>query len=237
MAHPEQRQFVEIVARHLKGNFNGCKVLEVGSLDVNGSVRDFFHACDYTGIDVAPGRGVDLVCQGQDFAAPDNFFDTVISCEAMEHNPHWAETFRNMLRACKPGGLLLLTCATSGRPEHGTSRTTAEHSPLTVELGWEYYHNLTPAELLGCTNFKTAFSHYGFWRDWSNFDLYFCGQKIGDDAAPDQAWEAMTRTLDAHIGRKNRGARNRLRALIGKFVGDRGVTWSRELLAALRLNK
>src|SRR5690606_19424692 len=107
--------------------FRGTRVLEVGSLDLNGSVRSNFSGCDYLGIDVAAGPGVDLVCQGQDYDAPDGSFDVVTSCEAMEHNPYWRETFANMLRLCRPGGLILMTCATTGRGEHGTTRKHPGH--------------------------------------------------------------------------------------------------------------
>ncbi len=79
-------------------------MLEIGSLDVNGTVRQHFEKCDYRGLDVAEGPGVDIVCQAQDYDAPIGSFDTVVCCEVMEHNPHWAETFANMLRLCQPGG-------------------------------------------------------------------------------------------------------------------------------------
>ena len=134
MAHRSQLEFVRLLAANMPEYFRGKRVLEVGSLDINGSIRQFFKDCDYTGLDVAAGPGVDVVCEGQKYDAPG--FDVVISCEAMEHNPYWAETLQNMIRLCKPGGLLVMTCATIGRPEHGTARSEPESSPLTVGLGW-----------------------------------------------------------------------------------------------------
>jgi hypothetical protein len=89
MAHQQQFDFVRGVAHFYPNNFTNCKVLEVGSLDINGSVRQFFTGCEYIGIDLGQGRGVDVVCQGQDYDAPDNTFNTVISCECFEHNPDW----------------------------------------------------------------------------------------------------------------------------------------------------
>jgi len=105
MAHQGQRDFVRLVSTELQSFFRDARVLEVGSLNINGSVRDFFSNCSYVGIDIAPGKDVDVVCQGQEYAAADGSFDQVISCEAMEHNPHWKETFDNMVRICRPGGL------------------------------------------------------------------------------------------------------------------------------------
>ena len=103
MAHQGQRDFVRLVSTELQSFFRDARVLEVGSLNINGSVRDFFSNCSYVGIDIAPGKDVDVVCQGQEYAAADGSFDQVISCEAMEHNPHWKETFDNMVRICRPG--------------------------------------------------------------------------------------------------------------------------------------
>ena len=148
MAHTEQLEFVKLVRAGFSDFFKSKHVLEIGSLDINGGVRGLFADCVYTGIDVAPGPGVDIVCQGQDYDAPDSTYDSVICCEVMEHNPHWRETFTNMFRLCKPGGLVVMTCAAPGRPEHGTTRTTPEDSPLTVGIGWDYYRNLTARDFL-----------------------------------------------------------------------------------------
>jgi SAM-dependent methyltransferase len=184
MAHPQQLAFVELTRRMFPEAFRGRKVLEIGSLDLNGSVRRFFSECDYLGIDVAPGPGVDLVCQGQDYAAPDASFDTVISCEAMEHNPHWRDTFGNMLRLCRPGGLVVMSCASTGRPEHGTRRTAPDASPLTVGLGWDYYRNLTRRDFTSALDLGAALTLFGFFVNWKSCDLYFVGFRGGAEPPP-----------------------------------------------------
>ena len=147
MAHNAQRAFFELVKGTLPQHFHGTKVVEMGSLDINGTVRDFFtEPAQYVGIDVGPGPGVDLVVSGADYDAPDESFDVAVSAECFEHNPVWLGTFRNMIRLTKPDGLILFTCAGYGRPEHGTWRTDAASSPPTVALGWDYYHNLRPGD-------------------------------------------------------------------------------------------
>lgn len=78
-------------------------MLEVGSLDINGSVREAFSNCDYTGVDLELGPGVDLARQGQSVDFPTGHFDTTISVECLEHNPFWRETVANMLRMTRPG--------------------------------------------------------------------------------------------------------------------------------------
>jgi SAM-dependent methyltransferase len=185
MAHPEQIEFVERVSTMFPAAFAGKRVLEIGSLDLNGSVRRLFTQCDYIGIDVAAGPGVDLVCQGQDYDAPDASFDTVVCCEVMEHNPSWKETFSNMFRLCKPGGLVLMTCASTGRREHGTTRTIPADSPLTVSMGWEYYRNLAARDIRKALDLHGVLSKFGFFQNWKSFDLYFVGFRKGADLPPE----------------------------------------------------
>jgi len=175
MSHSQQRDFVGKLKNHLPKYFNQKSVLEVGSLNVNGTLRDFFTECRYIGIDVSPGNEVDVVCEGQNYNAPDNTYDVVSSAECFEHNPYWFETFQNMIRLCKDGGLVFFTCATDGRPEHGTSKTTPLDSPLTVQLGWDYYKNLNENDFISKLNFDSYFSEYHFEVNDESHDLYFWG--------------------------------------------------------------
>jgi len=175
MAHKEQLEFIHTIRRVFPDSFIDKHILEIGSLDINGSVRSLFSKCNYVGIDVAPGAGVDVVCEAQVYAAPDNSFDVVISCEVMEHNPHWSKTMKNMVRLCKPGGIVIMTCATLGRREHGTARTSPEASPLTVSLGWTYYRNLTSFDFRK-EGAAEGLSHI-FAYNWESRDLYLIGIK------------------------------------------------------------
>jgi len=177
MSHPQQQEFVELIKNYFPSFFEGQRVLEIGSLDINGAVRGHFSHCSYTGLDVGEGPGVDVVCQGQNYDAPDGSFDVVISCEVMEHNPYWKETFQNMARVCRPGGLIIMTCACLGRPEHGTTRTSKEQAPL---VPWEYYRNLSAKNFLSSINIKEAFSDFGFFENFDFCDLYFFGFKSGN---------------------------------------------------------
>lgn len=177
MAHPQQREFILKVKDKFPKFFKGKSVLEVGSLNINGTVRDFFEECKYVGIDVAEGPGVDVVCQGQEYNEKDASFDVTCSAECFEHNPYWCETFENMIRLCKKKGLVFFTCATEGRPEHGTSRTDPDSSPLTISIGWDYYKNLTENDFLEKINLDDYFSSYEFSIGHENFDLYFWGIK------------------------------------------------------------
>lgn len=177
MAHVDQFEFVGLVKKHVPAAFAGGQVLEIGSLDINGSVRSFFAADRYIGVDVAAGPGVDEVCQGQLLGHPTGTFDVVISCECMEHNPYWVETLSNMFRMTKPGGLVIVSFATTGRAEHGTTRTAASDSPLSIGIGWEYYHNISPFTFRRAFNFEYWFDDFLIVPNWHNCDLYFVGVK------------------------------------------------------------
>jgi SAM-dependent methyltransferase len=174
MAHQAQRVFFETVRNVYPELFDSVKVLEVGSLNINGTARDFFTNCDYLGLDIGPGLGVDLVVSGADYDAPDGSFDVTVSAECFEHNPVWRETFANMVRLTKDNGLIIFTCAGEGRPEHGTSASDIGSSPLTVDLGWEYYKNLTPNDF---TDEDLSGLTYQFYENGKACDLYFVAKK------------------------------------------------------------
>lgn len=170
MSHPAQMIFVESVKQNYVNLFIRKKVLEVGSLNINGSIRQFFIDCDYTGVDLAPGKDVDMVARGEDLSFPDKNFDVVCSCECFEHNPEWARTFDNMARMAK--SLVFFSCATTGRPEHGTPRTTPQDAPFCGD----YYQNLKASDFLEKCNMD-AFISYRFLVNKTAQDLYFIGIK------------------------------------------------------------
>jgi SAM-dependent methyltransferase len=175
MAHPQQIKYFEVLSRHYPEMFRRARVAEVGSLDINGSVRQCFSECTYVGYDLELGPGVDVAEQGQLIGAATASFDTVVSAECFEHNPYWVETFANMLRISAPGGLVASSCASLGRQEHGTARTEASDSPFTESIGWTYYKNLVAEDFIKSFNLAGWFSAYHFLYCPQVFDLYFYG--------------------------------------------------------------
>lgn len=173
--HREQYEFVTSVKSRHPYYFTNARVLEVGSLDINGSIRDLFKDCLYTGIDIDWGPGVDTVCLGHEYRAPDGAFNTVVACETFEHDPYWKQTFKNMIRLCRPGGIVLVTCATTGRKEHGTTACQPQSSPNTVRLGWNYYKNLTQEDFLAEFDLDKYFYFNIFGTNQQSCDLYFYG--------------------------------------------------------------
>jgi SAM-dependent methyltransferase len=186
MSHPQQQDFVDRICQSFPAFFSGTRVLEIGSLDINGSVRRHFGGCEYIGLDVGPGPGVDVVCPGQEYDAPNGSFDVVVSCECFEHNRYWRETFTNMVRLCRPGGLILMTCATTGRNEHGTIRANPADSPL---IPTDYYGNLEAKDFPDSLSLAKHLSQWEFYSDHSSHDLYFVGFRKGAPAPADAVQE------------------------------------------------
>jgi SAM-dependent methyltransferase len=184
MAHQQQRDFIAKVKSFFPEFFDGgLRVLEVGSLNINGTVRDFFgprkgNGC-YIGIDIIDGKDVDIVCAGKDYGTAGHDdgqtmpFDFTISTECFEHDKDWVLTFDNMWQLTKPGGLIVFTCASEGRHEHGTTRTSPQDSPATTD----YYKNLTEKDFKEVCDFNEAFSKYAFEYNPVTCDLYFWGVK------------------------------------------------------------
>ncbi len=101
----------------------GRTVLEVGSRDVNGTVRPHLVALGpraYVGVDVAAGSGVDRLCDVASLAAEfaGSPFDVVVTTEMLEHVRDWRVAIANLKQVVAPSGLLLLTTRSYGFPYH-----------------------------------------------------------------------------------------------------------------------
>lgn len=173
MAHTEQVVFCTNVKNKFPEKFKGVSVLDIGSLDINGNNRYLFEDYTYIGVDLGPGRNVDVISRGHEFKS-DTLFDVVVSTECFEHDEFYPLTLKNMYELLKPGGMFLFTCATTGRPEHGTRRTSPSDAPFVGD----YYKNLTEQDIRDVLNVDELFSEYEFFaRSTHPNDLYFWGIK------------------------------------------------------------
>jgi len=226
MAHNEQYELINLVKQHFPASFEGGDVLEIGSLNINGSIRFAFAAKRYVGVDVAPGPGVDEVCQGQLVDHPSGTFDVTVSCECMEHNPFWVETVANMFRMTKPGGLVIVSCATTGRAEHGTTRTSGSDSPLSIIIGWEYYRNISTTDFRRTFSLDYWFEDYLLLANWEHCDLYFVGIKKPDTQG--RSLQHLRKALNQRF-RPTRSFRALSVAVAATLFGEFGVGILRSL--------
>jgi hypothetical protein len=169
--HKECKRFIKQVKARFPEKFRFKKVLEIGSMYINGTVRKHFWFCNFTGLDLAEGKCVDAVSHGADWRC-DNYYDVVISCEAMEHDQRWRESLARMYNNLRPGGLLIVTCASTDRAEHGTRRSLPKDSPCTND----YYGNLDMKDF-------TSVLPHSYFQDYKleirrkGLDLVFWGVK------------------------------------------------------------
>lgn len=176
MAHPEQAIFCKKVKGKYPQLFLNTSVLDIGSLDINGNNRYLFENCSYIGVDVGDGKNVDYVCRGHEFN-PGKQYGVVISTECFEHDQHWRDTIQNCISLTKSGGIFMFTCATTGRQEHGTTRTTPQDSPFTHSLFNDYYMNLTEDDIISIPLFLDNWAVMEFSTNDHTKDLYFYGVK------------------------------------------------------------
>lgn len=90
-------------------------VVEIGSQDVNGSLRSVFRNHNYIGVDFAVGNGVDIVLSDP-YSIPlgDESVDVVITSSCLEHSEFFWLMFNEMLRILKPNGLLYINAPSNG---------------------------------------------------------------------------------------------------------------------------
>lgn len=181
MAHKEQFDFCRKIKAKFPQYFKNKIVVDIGCLDINGNNNYLFDNCLYMGVDVGVGKNVDFVSKGHEFLLPDESVDVIISTECFEHDMYYDKTLKNIYRMLKPGGFLIFSCATTGRPEHGTRRTTPKDAPLLIDEGnWsDYYKNLTPLDIQAVFDLESCFSDYFFNISTTHYDLYFYGIKSG----------------------------------------------------------
>jgi SAM-dependent methyltransferase len=177
MAHQAQKDFfLNLKAKH-PHYFDNVFALDCGSLDVNGSLREIFDNSRYVGIDIHGGKNVDRVISVVEFAREipnTKAYDVVVSGEMLEHSETWQQDLRAMYSMVRKGGLMAITAAGEGRPEHGTKRTGAEWGTAP-----DYYQNITP-EMIAFALPQEWFSEYEIIINDEAKDIYFYGIKKND---------------------------------------------------------
>jgi SAM-dependent methyltransferase len=135
--HPAAYRFVTGVVDKL--DVSQLTVVELGSYDVNGSVRPLFAGCaGYIGVDLRPGPGVDVVGDAATWGEPEHC-DVVVTTETLEHTPAAREIVANAARLLRPGGWVIVTAASPARTPHGVDGG---------QVGAEFYAGVSAAQLL-----------------------------------------------------------------------------------------
>lgn len=185
MAHKQQKQFCREIKKRFSYLFKNANVVDVGSLDINGNNRSLWRWYEpkyrrYLGIDIVKGKNVDVVGEAHmilPMIAPEggrfNPIDIIICTEMLEHDKHWKKSLLAMYKALRPGGLLLITAAGVGRPEHGTREHHPDCSPGTND----YYKNISNEMFDSVLDRSLLFSFTIMRQEKTNCDFQFAGIK------------------------------------------------------------
>jgi len=102
----EARKFADEFTAALSGPL---RIAEIGSQDVNGSLRSIFADHEYIGFDIEAGPGVDVVLFSPEaIAAAADSFDVALSANCLEHTRRPWLVVKEMARIIRPGGLVFL---------------------------------------------------------------------------------------------------------------------------------
>jgi SAM-dependent methyltransferase len=117
--HPSALQNCKLFFETYSKKFSpedSIKVVEIGSQDVNGSLRS---VCppqfNYVGLDFVNGKGVDLILDDP-YKLPleNNSADIILSSSCFEHSEMFWVLFLEIVRILKPGGLFYLNVPSNG---------------------------------------------------------------------------------------------------------------------------
>lgn len=96
-------------------------VVDIGSYDVNGSLRDHrtSNITNYIGIDFSYGKGVDYVLEDPyQYPFEDESIDVIVTSSCFEHAEMFWVSFLEALRVLKPNGLLYCNSPSSWMTYH-----------------------------------------------------------------------------------------------------------------------
>tara|TARA_Y100000389_G_scaffold42461_1_gene37178 strand:- start:1174 stop:1869 length:696 start_codon:yes stop_codon:yes gene_type:complete len=105
----------ELFARTYGGM--GKIVVDIGSSDLNGTLRSYFEqlGMKYISVDIESNASVDVVIKpGQKLPFQDGSIDLVVSTSCFEHDPCFWLTFREMTRVIKFDGFIYVNAPSNG---------------------------------------------------------------------------------------------------------------------------
>lgn len=176
MAHKTQILWCKKIKKEYPQYFVNKRVLDIGSLDINGNSKGLFEDCDYVGLDLIEGPNVDVVSIAHEYNCAKQF-DVVLSTNAFEHDMYFELTLKKMVELLKSSGLMFFSACASHK-KHGTEKTSPWTSG-TAQIGnkkWaNYYKHMKVEDITGVLNLEKIFSEFSL-KDEEK-DIRFVGIK------------------------------------------------------------
>jgi len=100
-----------------KYNVKSGTVLDIGSMDLNGSYKGLFpeDLVKYIGVDIAEGKNVDIIMDSPEWKKIKDA-DCAICGQTLEHVANIPKLMDSLFEALKPGGLLCMIAPSAGPP-------------------------------------------------------------------------------------------------------------------------
>ena len=178
--HTEVLDFCNYVKEIFPNFFFKKRILEVGSGDINGTCKNLFdNTCVYEGNDLVESPNTTIISKTSTLPFDNETFDVIYSTECFEHDPEFILSIQKIHSMLKPGGLFFFTCASTGRQEHGTQRTTPTESWATrgnIPQWQDHYKNITINDL-EVTRILDDYTDFHCYYNYKSFDFYFWGIK------------------------------------------------------------
>lgn len=117
MRHQTQEYLDQFLEKHPE--LKTC--IEVGSLDVSGSIRHNLESrgIKYTATDMRSGPNVDIVINGHDLESKwKEEFDLALCFDTFEHDDAFWVTMEQLIKVTKPGGWVMVGAPSRWCPEH-----------------------------------------------------------------------------------------------------------------------
>ena len=134
--HPSAMQTAKDFYAKFSSEFVEPTIVEIGSQNVNGSIREVAPPSKYVGLDFQEAKGVDIVLQdAYSFPLPDNYADIVVTSSCFEHSEMFWLTFLEGVRILKPRGLFYINAPSTG-----------DYHPYPVDC-WRFYPDADKALL------------------------------------------------------------------------------------------
>jgi SAM-dependent methyltransferase len=114
--HPEAMKHGELFFETYSKYFNNPTIVEIGSKNVNGSIKEFApNPAIYIGLDFDDGNDVDIVITDPyNLPIEDNTADIVVTSSCFEHSQFFWLSFLEALRITKPNGVIYINAPSGG---------------------------------------------------------------------------------------------------------------------------
>lgn len=146
-------------------DFSGGVIVEIGSQNVNGSIRDVAPPnLKYIGVDFVSGNGVDVILDDP-YKLPfdDDSVDIVMSSSCLEHSEMFWLVFLEVLRVLKPNGLFYINVPTnSDFHRHPVDCWRFYPDSAQALVVWAKRNGYQPAALESFVSKK----YFGVWNDY-----------------------------------------------------------------------